>query len=55
VVTAENNLLTAESRRILTLADLAIVGLTLQMTMGTLDPAAIAVQPAPGGLLASLK
>jgi outer membrane protein TolC len=40
VVTAETNLLTAESRRILTQADLAINWVTLRATTGSLDPRA---------------
>jgi outer membrane protein TolC len=55
VVTAETNLLNAESRRILTLAELAVANLTLQATMGTLDPEAIAQAPAPVGDLAGFK
>jgi outer membrane protein TolC len=38
VVTAETNLLNAESRRIFTLAELAVSRLSLRATMGILDP-----------------
>jgi outer membrane protein len=38
VVTAESNLLTAESRRIATLADSALARLSLRAILGTLDP-----------------
>jgi outer membrane protein TolC len=38
VVTAETNLRTAESRRILTLGDMAVNWLSLRATMGVLDP-----------------
>jgi outer membrane protein TolC len=38
VVTAETNLLNAESRRITTLADLAVIRLSLRATVGILDP-----------------
>jgi len=41
VVSAEGNLLNAESRRILTLADLAVATLSLEATMGTLNPDSI--------------
>jgi outer membrane protein TolC len=38
VVNAESNLLSAESRRLQTLADLAMSRLTLRAAMGVLDP-----------------
>jgi outer membrane protein TolC len=38
VVTAESNLLTAESRRIATLADSAVARLSLRAILGILDP-----------------
>ena len=38
VVTAESNLLTAESRRIATLADSAVARLSLRAMLGILDP-----------------
>ena len=38
VVTAEGNLLAAESRRIQALADSAVAALSLNATLGTLNP-----------------
>ena len=38
VITAETNLLSAESRRILTLGELAVMRLSLRATMGVLNP-----------------
>ena len=38
VVTAESNLLTAESRRIAVLADSAVARLSLRAMLGILDP-----------------
>jgi len=44
VVTAETNLLNAESSRVLTLADLATASLGLRATMGTLDPQTVSME-----------
>lgn len=46
VVTAETGLLDAESRRILTHADLAVIRLRLRATLGILDPRADTAPPA---------
>jgi outer membrane protein len=48
VVTAETNLLQAQSRRVSVLADLAVARLMLHATLGVLDPKAMAAsQPSP--------
>ncbi len=48
VVTAETNLLSVESVRILALADLATTRLSLRATLGILDPRKDAAEPSVG-------
>ncbi len=50
VVTAENGLLQAQSRRMQALAELAVARLALHATLGILDPQAVASDgPTPDG------